>query len=192
MPVEGRGTLVLCVHNQGIDGDLLRCAHGALDGVHEQQSADASAARRLANRQATEQRSRERILWKPACDLGRQRRCLDRQRTQGIETQDALRDVWLDADVDPREPPFDVLACLSLELAVQGEGTAGEAGALMCRLQRLDDEPRLSGHREVTRSWYSLIASVRAVPGSGGLVSAANSASASWPLSTMRSWACRD
>jgi len=35
-----------------------------------------------------------------------------------------LRDVWLDADVDAREPTLDVLAGLSLEVAGKVKGTA--------------------------------------------------------------------
>jgi hypothetical protein len=42
---------------------------------------------------------------------------------------------------------------------------------IVVRLQWLDDKPGLPGHREMTRSRYSRVASVRASPGSGGLVS---------------------
>jgi hypothetical protein len=56
MPIEGRGALVLRVHDQGIDGDVLPGAPGALDGIHQQLVADASAARRVGDRQAVEQR----------------------------------------------------------------------------------------------------------------------------------------
>jgi hypothetical protein len=112
-----------------------------MESVHQKAFAKFLASMCQADSQAAQERRRHgRVSWKPLAHVLRESLELHRGCRERVEPGDACGIVSRNKNVGDRRPSVQVLASLLLEVDVEGGNTAVECVAVMCRLQRFDDE----------------------------------------------------